>query len=127
MAHAALTAPAVVLAEAVAAPGQGVAREDRQVLEPLVALPGRADRRYGGARLPVPGRDAAARGEVVVVGEVLDPDGDEQQRRVPGVFRQEDLSKRDCGGNPGPFRVRRLAPNPFDTASGSCSPGRFSA
>ena len=34
---------------------------------------------------------------------------------------------RDCGGNPGPFRVRRLAPNPSDTASGFCSPGRFSA
>ena len=33
----------------------------------------------------------------------------------------------DCGGNPGPFRVRRLAPNPSDAASGSCSPGRFSA
>lgn len=32
-----------------------------------------------------------------------------------------------CGGNPGPFRVRRSASNPFDTASGSCSPGRFAA
>ena len=32
-----------------------------------------------------------------------------------------------CGGNPGPFGIRRLAPNPSDTASGSCSPGRFSA
>lgn len=81
MAHATLAAPAVVLAEAVVAPGQGVARENKQVLEPLVALPGRADRRYGGARPPVPGRDAAVRGGVVVVGEVLDPDGDGQQRR----------------------------------------------
>lgn len=36
-------APAVVLAEVVVAPGQGVAREDKQVLEPLVALLGRVD------------------------------------------------------------------------------------
>lgn len=40
----------VAVSEAVLAPGQGVAREHEQVLEPLVALVGRVDRRYGSSR-----------------------------------------------------------------------------
>ena len=66
MAHAAAPAGAVVLAEAVLAPDQGVAREYEQVLKPPVALPGRGDRRYRGARLAVARGDAAIGGKVVL-------------------------------------------------------------
>ncbi len=86
MAHAAAPAAAVVVAEAVIAPDQAVAREYQQVLEPLVALAGRADRRYGRSRPAVPGRDAAIRREVVVVGEVGDVYADDQLRCGPGPY-----------------------------------------
>ncbi len=42
-------------------------------------------------------------------------------------FRNHPEVDGECDGNPGPFRIRRSAPNPFDTALGSYSPGRFSA
>ena len=86
MAHPAAPAAAVVVAEAVIAPDQAVAREYEQVLQPLVALPGRADRRYGDARLAVLRRYAAVRSQVVVVGKVLDPDSYNQLGGGPGTY-----------------------------------------
>ena len=64
---------------------------------------------------------AAAR--VVLGGEMRAVD----LARELGVGGNLKMNIRDCGGNPGLFRVRRLALNPSYTASGSCSPSRFSA
>lgn len=44
--HAALAAPRVVLAPPPVGSGEAVAREDKQVLQALVALPGRRHRRH---------------------------------------------------------------------------------
>ena len=51
----------------------------------------------------------------------------EENRRLKRVSVNAFFTIWGCGGNPGPFRVRRSAPNPSDTASGSCNPGRFLA
>ena len=51
----------------------------------------------------------------------------EENRRLKRVSVNAFFTIWGYGGNPGPFRVRRSAPNPSDTASGSCSPGRFLA
>ena len=72
MAHAALPAAAVVVAEPAFAAAERVAGEDEQVLQPLVPLARRAHRRYRLARPPVSGRDAAVGCEVVVIGKVAD-------------------------------------------------------
>ncbi len=78
VAHAAVPASAVVVAEPALAAAERVAGEDEQVLQPLVPLPGRARRRYRLARLPVPGRDPAVGCEVVAVGKVADVYADHQ-------------------------------------------------
>jgi hypothetical protein len=81
--HAPVAALAVVGAEAVVAPADRVAGEYEQVLEPLVGLPGRADRRYGRAGLPVAGREPAVAREVVGIREQRDVDGYDGLRRGP--------------------------------------------
>lgn len=131
VAHAALAAAPVVVAEAVPAPHQGVAREDEQVLQPLVALPGRAHRRYGRPRLPVPGRDPAARCRMVVVGEVRDVDGDDglgrRARTSPGLVTGH--AQRDDFPTPRPRTALQLTAclimavpfqSPVDRKAASC-------
>lgn len=85
MAHAATPAAAVVVAEPALAAAERVAGEDEQVLQPLVPLAGRAHRRCGPARLPVPGRGPAVGREVVVVGKVVDVYAHHQLGRGPGA------------------------------------------
>ncbi len=108
VAHAPLAAVPVVLPEPAAAPDEGVAREDEQVLEPLVALPRGADRRERGARLPVSRGDSAVRCQMVVVGEVRDVDGDDELGRRAGSdarYREEAVVRRLLGEQGSDLRV----------------------
>ena len=74
--HAPLSAPGVVVAPSPLCPGEVVAREYEQVFQPLVALARCCHRGDRGPRLAVARRQAAARSEPVVAGEVFDIDGD---------------------------------------------------
>ena len=79
--HAAVAAPRVVLAPPPVGSGEAVAREDKQVLQALVALPGRRHRRHRGPGLAVARRQPAVRRQSVMVREVVDVYGDRQLGR----------------------------------------------
>ena len=79
--HAAVAAPRVVLAPPPVGSGEAVAREDKQVLQALVALPGRRHRRHRSPGLAVARRQPAVRRQPVMVREVVDVYGDRQLGR----------------------------------------------
>lgn len=79
--HAAVAAPRVVLAPPPVGSGEAVAREDKQVLQALVALPGRRHRRHRSPGLAVARRQPAVRRQSVMVREVVDVYGDRQLGR----------------------------------------------
>ena len=76
--HAAVAAPRVVLAPPPVGSGEAVAREDKQVLQALVALPGRRHRRHRSPGLAVARRQPAGRRQPVVAREVVDVYGNRQ-------------------------------------------------
>lgn len=90
--HAPLSAPGVVVAPSPLCPGEAVAREYEQVLQPLVALARCCHRGDRGPRLAVARRQAAERSEPVVAGEVFDIDGIASSEAVlgpiPGTVRR---------------------------------------
>mgnify|MGYP000336912157 CR=1 FL=1 len=79
--HAAVAAPRVVLAPPPVGSGEAVAREDKQVLQALVSLPGRRHRRHRSPGLAVARRQPAVRRQSVMVREVVDVYGDRQLGR----------------------------------------------
>lgn len=76
--HAATAAPRVVLAPPPVGSGETVAREDKQVLQALVALPGRRHRRHRSPGLAVARRQSAVRRQPVVAREIIDVYGNRQ-------------------------------------------------
>ena len=127
--HAPLSAPGIAVAPSPLCPGEAVAREYEQVLQPLVVL---ARCRHRGDRVPrlaVARRQAAVRSEPVVAGEVFDIDGDRKlgsgfgtyprhsqggigryrRPRGGGNFRRDSLDLRRVLGYPAREQLHRLA------------------